>query len=232
MDKDLKNINDNLRLFENHIRALGDTRIHKDNSFNRRFSVVLESFSDVETLALRLQENIKKVEDFNREIQVRNLKEDAVTIFEEGQVLRRELDKIDNNNRVDLKSIHIFTKIFLDHYTSLFKFIFNWPGISDRSITSFNESLKVYSGTNFQVIDFKKSCEGLLEEIFNLITDYRDKSIVHNQTGHKETKWFLTDVNGGVQLIGKQKSLTPEQVINLTQRYIQSTVNFLLKEIR
>lgn len=49
---------------------------------------------------------------------------------------------------------------------------------------------------------------------------------MHNQTGHKETRWFLTDMNGGVQFLGRQNSLTPKQLIVLVETYISSSTKF------
>lgn len=105
-------ISNNLRLIEKEINQTKDLRIHKDNIFNRRFSVLLSSLQDLSTVSTRLERNIKKAERLNRLIQTRFHKEDANNITEEGQRLRKELEEINKENESDLKSLHILQKYF------------------------------------------------------------------------------------------------------------------------
>jgi len=208
-------------------------RIHRDNEFNRRMSVVLSSFSDIETILLRLEKNILKCETIERGIQKRNNDEDKEIIQEEGQILRREEEIINRENKVDLKALYIFTKIFLDDFTQLIRFIYNWRNIGDRSITQFYSSLKIYTGTDHQILLFKKECFEKIELINNFVTQYRDNGIIHNQSKHKQTTWFINDMRGGVKQVGvkktgdKQSSVTPIELITMVREFLCLTTKFI-----
>jgi hypothetical protein len=146
MTDELKNINNYLKNISIKFNKRKDLkRIHRDNEFNRRYSVVLSAFSDIESFALRLETNIIKFELIERKIQKRNYCEDKDMIHEDGQKLRREADKINKQNVADFKSLYVFAKIFLDNYTKLITFIFNWRSIDRGSVTGFYHSLNNYN---------------------------------------------------------------------------------------
>ena len=224
----LDDINKDLREVETHVNAKKDLeRIHKDNQFNRRFSNLLGAFSDLDAVGRRLEDNISKVEDLNRKIQARFKLEDKDQIMEEGQRLHRESDKINHQNQADFKSLYFFAKIFSDKYTALLRFLFNWRGIGDKSVTNFYNDLEKYKDDDPQVILFKEACLNRLRAIDIFITQYRDKYIANDQTGHKETKWFMTDMEGGVRFIGGRSSITPKDLIFVVSGYISDTAKFV-----
>ncbi len=228
IEEGLKEIYENIRKLESLINTKNDlTRIHKDNVFNRRFSVVLSDFSDLETIGMRLNKNIPEVETLQRIIQKRFKSEDKDRITDEGQRLHQESDKINRENQVDFKCLYIFSKIFLDQYTTLIKLLFNWRGIGDKSITSFYNSLEKYKGEEEQIISFKDSCLKRLKAIDVFVTEYRDQYVVHDQTKHKDTRWFLNDMTGSVRFIGGRPSITPQELVFVVSNYIKDSVTFI-----
>lgn len=221
-------------LFKNRLDL---ERIHRDNEFNRRISVVLSSFSDMETISLRLENNILKCETIERSIQKRNNYEDKEVIQEDGQMLRRDKEAINRENKVDLKALYIFTKIFLDDFTQLIRFIYNWRNIGDRSITQFYSSLKIYIGADNQILLFKKECFEKIEVINNFVTQYRDNGIIHNQSKHKQTTWLVNDMRGGIKQVGvkktgdEQSSITPTELIIIVREFLYSATEFIKRNI-
>lgn len=181
-------------------------RLHKENIFNRRFSGVLDSFTDLQTTVERLEKNIEQSIKVGREIYKEIHRGDKI-----NQELHRESDNLTKQNKADLRHFYVNAKIFLDDYTALLRFIFDWRSVGDRSITGFYESLKKYSGPDKDILSFKKSCITKLKAVDVYITNYRDKKVVHNQRKHKQdTEWFRNEMNGGIRFIGGDlPSLTP-----------------------
>lgn len=208
-------------------------RLNKDNQFNRRISVVLHSLYDSETIAIRLKRNIALVQIVERNIQLRNKKEDKDVISSIGQKLRKEAECINRENFLDLKILHVVIKIFLDDFTELLRFIFNWRDIGDRSITKFYNSLKKYSGTDDNVILFKKNNFDIIEKIINSIVDYRDNGVVHNQQKHKQTIWSINDMRGNIKQVAvlspgfENSSLNQNDLFKLLFDYLDSSISFI-----
>jgi len=64
------------------------------------------------------------------------------------------------------------------------------------------------------------------------ITQYRDNFIIHNQTKHKETSWFINEMQGEIRFDnGKKPSITQKQLIYVLSEYIHSTISFIDKNI-
>lgn len=207
-------------------------RIHKDNIFNRRFSSVLATYSDFETIVKRLEENIKLAESLNRSIYETDKKESGLKISEEGQRLRRDSDKINKYNLVDFKAAYIFAKIFLDEYTTLLKFLFDWRGIGDKSITSFYNALNKFDEPNETIIAFKKACLNRLRAVDVFITNYRDQFIVHDQSRHKGTRAFLIEMQGDIRLLGTRPSITPRELVYVVNGYLSDSVDFIRNQTK
>ncbi len=213
-------------------------RLNKDNQFDRRISVVLHSLYDLETIAIRLKRNIASVQIVERNIQLRNKKEDKDVISSIGQKLRKEAECINRENFLDLKISHVFIKIFLDDFTELLRFIFNWRDIGDRSITKFYNSLKKYSGTDNNVILFKKNNFDIIEKIINSIVDYRDNSVVHNQQKHKQVIWSINDMRGNIKQVDvlsprvENSSLNQNDLFKLLFDYLDSSISFIEDKFR
>lgn len=228
IEEGIKEIHDSLRILESEINGKKDLiRIHKDNVFNRRFSVVLSDFSDFETIGMRLSKNISRVEVLQRSIQKGFEGEDKVIITDEGQRLRQEDNHINSENQVDFKCLYIFSKIFLDQYTVLIRFLFDWRKIGDKSITNFYNSLVKYKGDNKQIISFRDSCLSRLKAVNVFVTEYRDQYVVHDQTKHKDTRWFLNDMKGSIRFIGGRPSITPQELVFVVSNYITESIKFL-----
>jgi len=196
-------------------------RLHRENVFNRRFSGVLDSFSDFQTVAERLDENIERLILIERKAQ----KQDKI-----DQDLYKKADKLIRQNRTDLKNLYVNAKIFLDEYTNLLGFIFNWRGVQSRSITRFYNSLKDYSESDKDVLAFKENCLKKLKVIDVYITEYRVHEVVHNQEKHKQTtKWFINEMDGRIRFIGGGRpSLIPQEVTFVVAQYIQCSQAFCL----
>jgi hypothetical protein len=227
----LVEMKDKLQAFSVYINNRKDLeRIHNNNTFNKRFSSMLSSFSDFEILGIRLEINIKENETLSEIIQNRNTTEDKNIITDQGQKLRREQDWLMRQNLVDFKSLYIFAKIFLDQYTSMIRYIYNWRYIGDKSITNFSNDLKKYNGNDKTILLFKEKILNKLHAVNIFITEYRDKYIVHNQIKHKQTtEWFLTDMKGGVRFIGGERpSITPIELIFVVSGHIVNTLDFIL----
>lgn len=191
-------------------------RLHKDNAFNKRFSGVLDTFADVKSVTERLTENIQASMKLEGQIQRR---EDI------DQKQHRQASKLTAQNKSDLRTLYVNSKIFLDHYTNLLRFIYNWRGIGDKSVTNFYNSLANYTGNDESVLAFKECCLNKLKAVDVYITEYRDKKIVHNQSKHKEvTEWFLNNMNGEIRFIGGGRpSITPQEVLFIVVEYIDAS---------
>lgn len=232
ISNELENIKDCLEGLSTKFNERTDLeRIHRDNQFNRRLSAVLGSFSDIETLSTRLEKNINTVEEIERQIQKRITKEDKEIIQKDGQKLRKEADKINKQNMVDFKALYAFAKVFLDDYTRLIRFIFNWRDIGDSSVTNFYKSLNEYNGEDQQVILFKEECFNRIKAADVFITQYRDDYIIHNQRKHKETSWFINEMQGDIRFVGGRPSITPKQLIYVLSGYVCSVAAFIDKNI-
>jgi len=201
-------------------------RLHKENIFNIRFSGVLDAFSDFQTTAERLEKNIERSIKVGREIYSEIYKEDEM-----DQELRRKAHNLTKQNKADLRHLYVNAKIFLDEYTGLLRFIFNWRDIGDRSITRFYNSLNKYNGSDKDILSFKESCIEKLKAIDVYITKYRDDKIIHNQQKHKqETEWFRNEMDGRIRFIGGDRpSLTSQEIAFVVMQYIECSQKFCLK---
>jgi len=188
-------------------------RLHKDNSFNRRYSSVLDTFHDIKSVSDRLTNNIPASIEMERKIR------ESKAIDQE---LCKNAEQIWAQNKSDLRTLYVNSKIFLDHFTNLLRFIFNWRGIGDKSVTNFYNSLEEYSGNDQEVLDFKKNCLKKLKAVDVFITNYRDKKIMHNQSKHKEeTEWFVNDMAGGIRFVGGGRpSITPQEILYIVREYV------------
>jgi hypothetical protein len=191
-------------------------RLHKDNAFNKRFSGVLDTFADVKSVTERLTENIQASMKIEGQIQKQK---------DIDQELYKEASKLTAQNKTDLRTLYINSKIFLDHYTNLLRFIFNWRGIGDKSVTNFYNSLDKYNGSDESILTFKDQCIKKLKAVDVFITEYRDKKVVHSQSKHKETtEWFLNNMNGEIRFLGGGRpSITPQEILFIVVEYIDAS---------
>lgn len=191
-------------------------RLHKDNAFNKRFSGVLDTFTDVKSVTERLTENIQASMRIEGQIQKNK---------EIDQEQHRLGSKLTSQNKSDLRTLYVNSKIFLDHYTNLLRFIFNWRGIGDKSVTNFYNSLDKYNGTDEGILAFKECCLKKLKAVDVYITEYRDKKVVHNQGKHKETtEWFLNNMNGEIRFLGGGRpSITPQELLFIVVEYVDAS---------
>lgn len=202
-------------------------RLHRNNSFNKRYSVVLSSLVDVEVIIIRLQRNLEKLAKISREINKRNQKEDKEVISKEGQGLRKEGGELQKETLVDFRCAYIFLKIFFDKHVSLLRFLFNWRGVGDKSVTNFYNDLNSYNKIDEDVIAFKEKCLDRLKAIDVFITQYRDDYIVHDQTSHKDiARWVIFEGNS-MRIFGKRPSITPKEMVLILANYIYDTTEFI-----
>jgi hypothetical protein len=197
-------------------------KLSKENVFNRRFSGLLDAFSDVKCVAERLTENIEQLIIIER----KNRSNEKI-----DQDLMKKAHELSTQNKTDLKNLYVNSKIFLDEYTNLIRFIFDWRGIGNKSVTSFFNDLEKYNGENKDILLFKEKCLGRLRAIKVYITDYRDEKIVHNQQKHKQdTQWFLNNMNGEIRFIGGGRpSITPQEVLFIVVNYIDDSATFCIE---
>lgn len=196
-------------------------RLHDNNSFNRRFSAVLSNFSDVSSVTERLTENIQVSMNTERQLQ-KNEKVD--------KEVHLKSSKLTSQNQSDLKILYVNTKIFLDEYTSMLCWIFNWRSIENSSITKFYKSLEKYNGNDNSILSFKEKCFTKVKDVDDNITRYRDKKVVHNREKHKEpTVWFLNEMNGAIRFTGgNMQSLTPQEILFIAVEYIDCSSRFCI----
>lgn len=191
-------------------------RLHKEDAFNKRFSAVLDVFADVGSVTERLTDNIQASMKIEGQIQ---------RTEEINQEQYKQASKLTTQNKSDLRTLYVNSKIFLDHYTNLLRFIFNWRGIGDRSVTNFYNSLEKYTGDDEGILAFKKCCLKKLKAVDVYITEYRDKKVIHNQSKHKEvTEWFLNNMNGEIRFLGGGRpSITPQEILFIVVEYIDAS---------
>lgn len=195
-------------------------RLCKDNVFNRRFSAILDTFTDLKSVVERLEENITE-----------SMRIGGITQSQEeiNQELYKQQDKLTRQNKSDLRIIYVNSKIFLDEYVGLLAFIFNWRGISNGSVTQFYKSLSDYNELDEEIIAFKELCLNRLKAINVYITEYRDDKVVHNHGKHKqETEWFLNNMNGEIRLVGGGRpSITPQEVLFIVVEFVDYAERFV-----
>jgi len=214
-----KKINKNKRL----------ERIHRGNVFNKIFSVTLSSLEDVLVLAERLDSHISKSIEIERAIQQRNREEDKDEITEEGQRLRKIVDKLTRANQTDFKALYVFSKIFLDKYTKLFYFLLPWRNVSSRSVTAFFHSLEKYKGEDPLAITFIEKYLNKLESVDIFLTSYRDKFVVHAELDNISGTWFVNEMNGSVRFVHpKQPSVTPQELVFVATNYVVLSSKFII----
>jgi len=226
----IKEIRKSLRtLYKAVNESKGNDRIHRRNSFNKNFSVVLSSLEDVFIFTERLDSNISKSIEIESVIQQRNKREDKEKITEEGQRLRKIADKLTRTNQTDFKALYIFLKILLDKYTKLFYFILPWRNVSSRSVTAFFHSLKKYKGKNPLAITFIKKYLKKLKAVDFFLTSYRDKFVVHAEFKNISGTWFINEMNGKVRFIHPNRpSVTPQELLFVAKNYIVLSSKFII----
>lgn len=204
-------------------------RVHRGNTFNKNFSVILSSLTDVSVFAERLDLNISQSIKIEKIIQNRNRKEDKDEITAEGQKLRKIGSKLDRFNQADFKALYIFLKIFLDKYTKLFCFLLPWRNIGNESITKFFHSLEKYSGEDPFVIDFIKKYLNKLKAVDVFLTSYRDKFVVHAEFDNLSGTWFMNEMNGEIRFVHPNRpSVTPEELVFVAKNYIVLSSKFII----
>jgi hypothetical protein len=202
-------------------------RIHKDDTFNKMYSVVLSSLVDVEILFLRLEKNLERISKTSKKIDGRNQKEDREIISKEGQRLRKKIQKLQRECSVDFKAVYIFQKIFYDKHISLFRFLFNWRSVGNKSITNFYNDISSYEGDNEEIIFFKKKYLNRLRAIYIFITQYRDDYIIHEQNAHKDIpRWILFEYKD-IRIFGNRPSITINDMLFILLNYINDTTEFI-----
>jgi len=196
-------------------------RLHRDNTFNKRFSGVFSTFSDVKSVTERITENIQA----SMKLESRLQKNEEI-----DQEQQRTVSKLTAQNQTDLKTLYVNSKIFLDEYTNLLRFVFNWRGIGDRSVTKFYNSLEKYDGQDEDILAFKESCLKKLKAINVYITEYRDQKVVHNQQRHKQdTEWFINNMDGEIRFIGGGRpSITPQELLFIVIGYVNTSSQFCI----
>lgn len=225
VEEQLKDTSIALRKLESNVNARKDLeRVHRNNLFNRLFSAMLGSYSDFEIVGLRLERTVNEQEELERQIQ--REQGDKKEIPDHIQKMMRRAHCLLRENQADFKALYIFAKIFLDEYTVLLRHIHNWRGIGDGSVTKFYSAIQKYSGDDQSILDFKESCSNRLKAVDVFITQYRDKYIVHDQTEHKETRWFLNDMRGGIRFIGGRPSITPPELVFVVAGCVSDTTEF------
>lgn len=201
-------------------------KVHKNNEFNRRFSGTLDCFTDFYTIGMRLEKSIKKNIKLNRKIRERFDKEDRYKIDTKGQKLRRKERKMALENKVDFKSLYIFARIFLDEYTKLINFIFDWS-IKKDTIAGFYHMLLNYKGEKQSITTFKKECFKELKAIDIFITEYRNDYVVHQKNKHEVNNIFLQETNGDIRFIGGRPSIVPSELVFIVNNLLKSTYSFI-----
>lgn len=204
------------------IAKLNFPRLHKDNAFNKRFSGVLSTFADVKSVTERMTDNIQASMKLESLIQKNK---------EIDQEQHRAASILSAQNQTDLRTLYVNSKIFLDEYTNLLRFIFNWSGIGDRSVTNFFHSLEKYNGQDKGILAFKECCINKLKAVDVYITGYRDDKVVHNQRRHKQdTEWFLNNMNGEIRFVGGGRpSITPQELLFIVIEYVDTSSQFCIK---
>ncbi|MDX9893373.1 MAG: hypothetical protein RB292_03070 [Patescibacteria group bacterium] len=203
--------------------------LHKENSFNKRFSIVLSSFEDLSAVVDQLSLNIKESVEVEKEIQRRWYREDKDKITSEGQKLRKKAHKLTLHCQKDFKSLYIFSKIFLDKYTKLFSFITKWRGVGNSSITSFFNDLLKYEGEKKEIIQFKAECLNGLKSVNIFLTQYRDKFVVHHEINQVNGPWFINSMNGDIRFVneGGRPSVTPVELLFVVKNYVSISTSYV-----
>jgi len=203
-------------------------RVHRGNTFNKNFSVILSSLEDALVFAERLDSNINKSIEVERIIQRRNREKDKGKITEEGQRLRKIADELTRVNQTDFKALYVFLKIFLDKYTKLFYFLSPWRNIADRSITAFFHSLEKYNGKNLFAISFIEKYLNKLKAVDVFLTSYRDKFVVHAELNNLSGTWFINEMNGEIRFVHPSRpSITPKELVFVAKNYIVLSSKFI-----
>lgn len=205
---DLKTISE---VMNSEIVKEAHPRLHKENVFNRRFSVALSSFGDFKVIAERLHRNI---EEMIQDEKIGGNKHHLVS-----------------ENQTDLKSLYVNAKIFSDDFATLLIFVFNLRGIGDRSITRLFSGLNNYQGDDQNIISFRERHLRPIKAIDTFVTQYRDDEIVHNQKKHKQTIWFVNGMDGNIQFIGGGRpSITPQEVAFLISEFVESARDHVMED--
>lgn len=234
--KQLEEIKTALNLLAEKINEDKTCFFHKNNTFNKKCSVISGSFDNFSVFAERLNENIQKSIELNQTIQKRNKLEDRGVISEEDQKLRRQSSHLDHLNQVDFKALYVFAKIFLDNYTDLLSFVlaFNTKGVrflnshENSSVTTLFYSLDKYSGKDSIVLAFKDRCLKRLKAINIFLTQYRDIFIVHANVDGSVGTWFINHMDGGVRFLTQRPSVTPKELIFVVKNFIVESVGFVV----
>jgi hypothetical protein len=209
--------------------------IHRDNNYNKNFSILLSAYEDVYSFIKRLEKEIETLNEVEHIIQRRNRNRDSRVITKKGQRLRQISSELTKNIEADFKALYIFLKIFLDKYIQLLCFIKPVRNLKHNSITQFIKSLKEIPGGDNFVNEFKRLCTQELDEINKYLTFYRDKFIVHSTLNQNFTVWFINDMRGNVQFShvdGDKKneinSLSPRELLLVSKNFIELSTNYFV----
>src|SRR3989344_7378644 len=118
IQKQLKRAQELLMNLSSYINTRTDIpRMHKENIFNRRFSATLTSYSDFETVGLRLERTIAGHKKLEHSIQLEMRGRDKIP--DDLQSAMRAAGQMEKEMQADFKSLYMFAKIFLDEFTTL-----------------------------------------------------------------------------------------------------------------
>ena len=201
--------------FKTEVNADKKLDAHKDNVFNKKFSVIFSAFEDFSVFAERLNESSKESILVQRAIRQRLQHEDQEQISDGGQNLRRRLSEIDRYDCADFKALYVFSKRFLDQYIDLLSTVLPF-GMEDirfknryrnPSISVLYKALDEYSGENKIIQGFKNRCLKSFKAVDVYLTQYRNQYIIHQDVDASVGTWFMSDTNGDVRFISKRPSI-------------------------
>ncbi len=222
-----------IKSFSNFDKENKISRIHKDNMFNKGHSLIIGTFSEIETLYNRLGSNIQKSIAQQRIIQNmpawKNNKGGAYP--EEVQIELRKSDILSKEIRVDFKAIYLFSVILLDQYVKFLHFINPVDGIKSGTVEKFLNTLdsdKFYKKLKIELASNT-------EDILSKLNFYRSKKITHRQILNEDT-WFMNDMRGSIQIShvdrnsGKStNTITPIELLEILINFFEMTSKYFFK---
>jgi len=228
--KEIKQLLNKLNDIASKDKAL--ERIHRDNNYNKFFSILLSAYEDVDSFTKRLEKEIEALNKIEHVLQRRNRNRDSYIISKKGQKLRQTSSELTQNIEADFKALYIFLKIFFDKYIQLLCFIKPVRNLRHYSITQFTKSLKEIPDSDNFVNGFKRLCTQELDKIDRYLTFYRDKFIVHSTLNQNFTVWFINDMRGNVKFshvnVDKKdeiNSLSPFELLVASKNFIELSTN-------
>lgn len=234
-DKLIAETEDSIKLFSEFNKEKDIPRIHKENMFNKGHSVILSSFDEIKTLALRLGLNTVQWVEQERKVQKmpawQNTKSGRYP--DEVQIEMRKSDQFMKEVKVDFKALYLFSKIFLDQYAKFLYFINPVDGIRSGTVEKFLNSIKE-SNDEFYT-KFLKELGDTADHILNKLTFYRSKKIEHAQILNEDT-WFINDMRGGIAIQHVDRNngesistITPQELLSLVLNFSKTASGFMIK---